>query len=53
MASELKWADGKPVYAESELKWADGSVYPYWYEAAVPPSGLSIPIAMHHYQQQQ
>ena len=46
MTTEIKWADGNAIIADSTLRWADGDIYDYWYVAA---GGLSIPVAMNHY----
>jgi len=49
MTTEIKWADGNAIIADSTLRWADGDIYDYWYEAA--GEGLSIPVAMTNYRQ--
>ena len=43
MTTEIKWADGNAIIADSTLRWADGDIYDYWYVAA--GAGLSILVA--------
>ena len=31
MTTEIKWADGNAIIADSTLRWADGDIYDYWY----------------------
>jgi hypothetical protein len=40
METEIKWADGQAVIAESDIRWADGQPFVYYYEEA---GGASIP----------
>lgn len=34
METEIKWADGQAVIAESDIRWADGQPFVYYYEDA-------------------
>ena len=45
METEIKWADGQAVIAESDIRWADGQPFVYYYEDAGGdlPGGASIP----------
>jgi len=42
MATEIKWADGQAILAESEIRWSDGGVFCYWYEAE---SGTNVEVS--------
>ena len=34
METEIKWADGQAVTADSTIRWADGQLFVYYYEDA-------------------
>lgn len=34
MATEIKWADGQAITADSTIRWADGQPFVYYYEEA-------------------
>jgi len=43
MTTEIKWADGNAIIADSTLRWADGDIYDYWYKAAGGGSMFMFP----------
>jgi len=47
METEIKWADGQAVIAESDIRWADGQPFVYYYEEAGGASStpLSTPLS--------
>ena len=51
MATEIKWADGQAVLAESTIRWADGGIFVYYYEEDEAPATEYRPIYHNHYQQ--
>ena len=45
METEIKWADGQAVIAESDIRWADGQPFVYYYEDAggdLPAGGIFL-----------
>jgi hypothetical protein len=52
METEIKWADGQAITAESEIRWADGGIFVYYYEAEEEPPATDYRMIFHnHYQQ--
>lgn len=50
MATEIKWADGNAIVADSEIRWSDSS--PYYYYVYEEPAGTEYRMIFHnHYQQ--
>ena len=47
MATEIKWADGQAITADSTIRWADGQLFVYYYEDAGGASStpLSTPLS--------
>ena len=43
MTTEIKWADGNAIIADSTLRWVDGDIYDYWYKAAGGGSMFMFP----------